>query len=386
MPSHLSDVGFHFNEKNFYDELIQMFDALMQESSRTVTVSDKTYLVLYIDRDIEFWLPVGENRTIDPSSFELHFNTHRWDDVVNPEWVSKGYRDMQGIVTLWEKSEEYPMNITVPNAVCTPRLDNGKVYKAQIVCFAETINAYKSEEDFHKDYEQVSERAFIPTGKFTEDADDTETSTSFLTGIVKKVNLKTNSYTKNDYCHLLVESYDMDYDILVDAGFAKGIEIGDIIATMVWMSGKLRLRYEGDNFANLTRQKPGNNNLQTLDDLYNILRKSWCNDSAYPSCQKEWNDSDPSYGQCAITAMLVHDMFGGTIHRIHIEGGGTHYFNRINGHYIDLTREQFDLFDIPIEYDPNETISREYCGKNPNTKARYDLLINRVLTNLNQTE
>lgn len=31
--------------------------------------------------------------------------------------------------------------------------------------------------------------------------------------------------------------------------------------------------------------------------------------------------------------MLVYDVFGGTIHRIHVDGGGTHYFNKINGHY-----------------------------------------------------
>ena len=384
MPSHLADVGFHFSEENFYDSLIQTFDALMKKASRTVTVADKTYLVLYVDRDIEFWLPVGENKTIDPASFELHFNTHRWDDVVNPEWVSKECRDMQGIAVLWEKSEGYPMNITVPNAACTPRLGGEKVYRAQIACFAETISTYKSEENFRKEHEQISERAFIPIGKFSEDTDGEETSTSFLTGIVKKVNHKTNSHTKKGYCHLLVESYDMDFDVLVDADFVKGVEVGDIIAATVWMSGKLRVRYEGDDFANLSRQKLGNSKLQTLDDLYNILRKSWCKESAYPSCQADWNESDPSYGQCAITAMLVYDMFGGSIHRILTEDGGTHYFNRINGHYIDLTKEQFDLYDIPLEYEPNDTMSREYCGKNANTKARYDLLIKRVLASLNQ--
>jgi hypothetical protein len=112
------------------------------------------------------------------------------------------------------------------------------------------------------------------------------------------------------------------------------------------------------------------------------LRKSWCKETAYPSSQVDWEESDPSYGQCAITAMLVHDMFGGTIHRIRIEGGGTHYFNCIDGHYIDLTREQFDLYDMPIQHEPNEKMSREYCGKNANTKSRYDMLIKRVLENV----
>lgn len=32
-----------------------------------------------------------------------------------------------------------------------------------------------------------------------------------------------------------------------------------------------------------------------------------------------------------------------------------------NGHYIDLTKDQFDLYNILIEYEPNPEISREYC-------------------------
>ena len=85
-----------------------------------------------------------------------------------------------------------------------------------------------------------------------------------------------------------------------------------------------------------------------------------------------------TYGQCAITATLVYDLFGGTIHKLKVDGGGTHYFNKINGHYIDLTSDQFDLYDIPLEYVPNEVVPREYCGKNADTNRRYQLLVDFV--------
>lgn len=88
--------------------------------------------------------------------------------------------------------------------------------------------------------------------------------------------------------------------------------------------------------------------------------------------------NDPTYGQCAITATLVYDLFGGTIHKLKVDGGGTHYFNKINGHYIDLTSDQFDLYDIPLEYVPNEVVPREYCGMNADTKRRYQLLVDFV--------
>ena len=82
--------------------------------------------------------------------------------------------------------------------------------------------------------------------------------------------------------------------------------------------------------------------------------------------------------------MLVHDMFGGSIYRIRVDGGGTHYFNKIDGHYIDLTREQFDLYDIPVKYEPNEEMKWEYCGKNQDIKARYHQLQRNIIANLRE--
>ena len=117
----------------------------------------------------------------------------------------------------------------------------------------------------------------------------------------------------------------------------------------------------------------------SLDGLFEILLKGWCRDTAYPGCQADYDhENDPSYGQCAITAMLVHDMFGGTIHKVRLAEGGTHYFNRIHDHYFDLTRDQFDLYDLPLTYEKNEHIPREYCGKNPDTQKRYRLLVRRI--------
>jgi hypothetical protein len=145
-------------------------------------------------------------------------------------------------------------------------------------------------------------------------------------------------------------------------------------------AGKDNFYYQGQELKDMKCEEvPAFKGIDTLHKLYAVLRQSWKADTAYPSCQNEWVISDPSYGQCAITATLVCDMFGGTIHRIRVNGGGTHYFNKIDGHYIDLTREQFDLYDIPIEYEPNEEISREYCGKNPNTKARYKQLQRNII-------
>lgn len=141
--------------------------------------------------------------------------------------------------------------------------------------------------------------------------------------------------------------------------------------------------YYGSEYGSISRIDQKGRKLNTLDELYTTLRKCWKKQTAYPSCQAEWVECDPTFGQCAITAMLVHDMFGGTIHRIRVSGGGTHYFNKIDGHYIDLTREQFDLYSIPVEYEPNETIDRKYCGRNADTQKRFELLVQNIAEYLN---
>lgn len=140
------------------------------------------------------------------------------------------------------------------------------------------------------------------------------------------------------------------------------------------------ISYYGNEYSKeIKRTGNKDHTINSIDCLFEILLDVWCRDTAYPSCQNNYDqENDPTYGQCAITAILVHDMFGGTIHRIRGSNGGTHYFNKINGHYIDLTNDQFKLYNIPIKYDVNEQMSRKYCGKNPDTLKRYNLLVKLI--------
>lgn len=144
-------------------------------------------------------------------------------------------------------------------------------------------------------------------------------------------------------------------------------------------SGRFISYYGKEHTLDIQRQDGNNSTISTIDQLFNVLLNVWCKETTYPSCQKDYDyDNDPTYGQCAITVTLVYDLFGGTIHKLKVNGGGTHYFNKINGHYIDLTSDQFDLYDIPLEYVPNEVVPREYCGMNADTNRRYQLLVNSV--------
>ena len=96
------------------------------------------------------------------------------------------------------------------------------------------------------------------------------------------------------------------------------------------MYGKVRpfgYLFYGDEQKGLTCQPvPQFAGIHTLEELFAVLEQCWDQETAYPSCQEEWVPEDPSFGQCAITAMLVHDMFGGTIHKIRGDGGGNTLF------------------------------------------------------------
>ena len=131
------------------------------------------------------------------------------------------------------------------------------------------------------------------------------------------------------------------------------------------------ITYYGSEYtADIQRKNGKNQAIHSINRLFEILLEAWCKETAFPSCQKDYDFyNDPTYGQCAITAMLVCDMFGGTIHKVRVSGGGTHYFNKINNHY-----------------SRNEEVPREYCGKNADTHKRYRLLVKSVAEQLQKAE
>lgn len=54
----------------------------------------------------------------------------------------------------------------------------------------------------------------------------------------------------------------------------------------------------------------------------------------------QWQPDSPASGQCNVTTILVHDLFGGEILKTPLEAGD-HYYNRIDGARFDFTASQF---------------------------------------------
>ncbi|GGI22364.1 hypothetical protein GCM10010987_19030 [Bradyrhizobium guangdongense] len=77
------------------------------------------------------------------------------------------------------------------------------------------------------------------------------------------------------------------------------------------------------------------------DEVQSVLRKAWSLSTA-----SQWTVDNPAKGQCNVTALLVHELFGGDLLKTPLPSGD-HFYNRIEGRRYDFTSSQFDE---PIAY------------------------------------
>lgn len=106
-----------------------------------------------------------------------------------------------------------------------------------------------------------------------------------------------------------------------------------------------------------------------LAALRRALVRAWVRQtSADPP---HWSHANPAWGQCAVTALVVQDFFGGVLLRCETSGG-SHYWNRLSSDQeVDLTRQQFG---DGVTIDPGQPRAREYVLSFPATRERYELL------------
>jgi hypothetical protein len=115
-----------------------------------------------------------------------------------------------------------------------------------------------------------------------------------------------------------------------------------------------------------------------LQEIKELLEKSWSEKTT--SEPKYWTKENPAWGQCAVTALVVQDFFGGELLRglfkfkdtKSVEFVGSHYWNRLpDGTEVDLTRCQFPE---DVEISIGELRTRQYVLSYPETRRRYKIL------------
>lgn len=105
------------------------------------------------------------------------------------------------------------------------------------------------------------------------------------------------------------------------------------------------------------------------------LENVWAKDTSHHDSASVWSEDNKAAGQCAITSLIVSDIFGGVIAKVKVGEVG-HFFNVIDGQIIDLTEEQFG--GQAVSYENYEERSRDHILADEDTKRRYELLKNRL--------
>ena len=104
-------------------------------------------------------------------------------------------------------------------------------------------------------------------------------------------------------------------------------------------------------------------------DLYDALRSLWSAETCAPRMRPEWSLSNPTLGQCSITAFLAQDIFGGEVYGVPLGDGNFHCYNHVNGRVFDLTSEQFGPQKLCYEGNPLQ--AREVHFAKAEKKERY---------------
>jgi hypothetical protein len=73
----------------------------------------------------------------------------------------------------------------------------------------------------------------------------------------------------------------------------------------------------------------------TPNDLVSVIQDCWSIETS-----PLWQPDVPSLGQGAVTALVVHDLFGGEIVKTEAPGGW-HFYNIVDGERYDLAKDQF---------------------------------------------
>lgn len=112
-----------------------------------------------------------------------------------------------------------------------------------------------------------------------------------------------------------------------------------------------------------------------INALRSVLKKAWCKETCYEKIRDKWGAENLALGQCYVTTLIVNDHLGGEILKARLSNGITHYWNKVDGEEIDLTKSQFkenELIPKLRIVDCSDLIENE----------RYSLLKSRVIKSM----
>lgn len=120
--------------------------------------------------------------------------------------------------------------------------------------------------------------------------------------------------------------------------------------------------------------EPGLLSFQDIESLAERFVRAWSAETCYPPLKAQWSQKNPALGQCAVTALIVQDLYGGAFAEDKINN---HIWNILpDGSHHDFSRTQFD--DHVVIEQTSTKIREEILGHpravEARTGGRYTLL------------
>ncbi len=118
--------------------------------------------------------------------------------------------------------------------------------------------------------------------------------------------------------------------------------------------------------------------IENIRDLYDVLTHCWTRETCTSRLRDKWSETNITCGQCAITAFVVQDLFGGEIYEIPLENGGVHCYNLVDGKAVDLASEQFGDKAKDLIYDNRHLQDRPLRLQDTEKQQRYSTLLKNL--------
>ncbi len=111
-----------------------------------------------------------------------------------------------------------------------------------------------------------------------------------------------------------------------------------------------------------------------IQEIEKALLASWIRETSDPEDQNNWSQENKALGQCAITSVLIYDIFGG---RMIYDKANFHIWNEFpDGSEHDFSRTQFKderVFSI-YKYKTKEDVLGDERGRQTKIVERYKKL------------
>lgn len=243
MPSHLSDIGFHVESDQDFEEL-----ALQAcREGQTFPNSTGTYVRWAPGAGVELWAQLDQDDEV--IGLNPHFQGESSMKVGLTERVSRpNDSPLDGAFYAWAnpqtddpQSGEYPFVFDVPNyQLCNPRLPT--IVQVQLAAFAHSLETFESEAAYEQSQSEVkfASQSFIPAGLFTPDGEMTEPpqAHAIFTGHVLETSLITNPVTDAIFCWARVQTLGGEVDVVADPETLEGTIVkGGVLSGSFWLSG-----------------------------------------------------------------------------------------------------------------------------------------------------